>query len=85
MEMATVLKEPIEQILEGIRLVLEDTNPEFAPDILDRGILLAGGGSLIRGLDKLIEEKTAIRTVLPEDPLKVVAIGTGLFEGYSED
>jgi rod shape-determining protein MreB len=59
---------------------LEDTEPELSSDVLDRGILLAGGGSLIRGLDKLIEEKIAIRTVLPEDPLLVVAMGTGMYE-----
>jgi rod shape-determining protein MreB len=79
MEMARVLAEPISQIIEGIRVVLEDTEPELASDVLERGILLAGGGSLIRGLDKFIEEKTAIRTVLPEEPLLVVALGTGMY------
>ena len=80
MEMAKVLKEPIGQIIEGIRVVLEETEPELAADVLERGILLAGGGSLIRGLDKFIEEKTAIRTILPDEPLLVVAIGTGMYE-----
>ena len=78
-EMARVLKEPISQIIEGIRVVLEETEPELAADVLERGILLAGGGSLIRGLDKFIEEKTAIRTILPDEPLLVVAIGTGMY------
>jgi rod shape-determining protein MreB len=78
-EMVKVLEEPISQIIEGIRVVLEDTEPELSSDVLDRGILLAGGGSLIRGLDKLIEEKIAIRTVLPEEPLLVVAMGTGMY------
>ena len=81
MEMAKVLKEPISQIIEGIRVVLEEIEPELAADVLERGILLAGGGSLIRGLDKFIEEKTAIRTILPDEPLLVVAIGTGIYEG----
>ena len=80
MEMAKVLKEPISQIIEGIRVVLEEIEPELAADVLERGILLAGGGSLIRGLDKFIEEKTAIRTILPDEPLLVVAIGTGMYE-----
>jgi len=81
MEMAKVLKEPISQIIEGIRVVLEEIEPELAADVLERGILLAGGGSLIRGLDKFIEEKTAIRTILPDEPLLVVAIGTGIYVG----
>jgi len=78
-EMAKVLEEPIGQIIEGIRVVLEETEAELSSDVLERGILLAGGGSLIRGLDKLIEERISIRTILPEEPLLVVAMGTGMY------
>ena len=54
-------------------------NPELAADIYDRGIVLTGGGSLLSGLDSLIEEKTGITTMVAEDPLTAVAIGTGKF------
>ena len=53
--------------------------PELAADIFDRGIVLTGGGSLISGLDALIEEKTGITTMIAEEPLTAVAIGTGKF------
>ena len=79
-EMAKVLREPMEQIIEGIRQVFEETPPELATDILERGILMAGGGSLIRGLDLFIEETTSLRIVLPEKPLMVVAVGVGKYE-----
>lgn len=59
--------------------MLERTPPELSADILDRGIMLTGGGSMLRGLEELIEEKTGINTMTAEDPMKVVAIGTGQF------
>ena len=59
--------------------VLEQTPPELSADILDRGIVLTGGGALLRGLEELIEERTGINTMTAEDPMKVVAIGTGQF------
>ena len=55
------------------------TPPELAADIFERGIVLTGGGSLLSGLDALIEEKTGINTMVAEDPLTAVAIGTGKF------
>ena len=58
---------------------LEQTPPELSADILDRGIVLTGGGSMLRGLEELIEERTGINTMTAEDPMKVVAIGTGQF------
>ena len=78
-EMAKVLKEPMEQIIEGIRLVFEETPPELATDVLERGILLSGGGSLVRGMDAFIEETTSLQTILPEKPLMVVAVGVGRY------
>ena len=59
--------------------VLEKTPPELAADIADRGIVLTGGGSLLQGLEELIEEKTGINTMTADDPLTAVAIGTGKF------
>ena len=65
--------------VKAVVSVLEQTPPELSADILDRGIVLTGGGSLLRGLEELIEEKTGINTMTAEDPMKVVAIGTGEF------
>ena len=68
-----------EQIVDAVHNVLERTPPELAADIFDRGIVMTGGGSLLSGLDALIEEKTGISTMIAEDPLTAVAIGTGKF------
>ena len=73
------LKETTSQIVEAVIAVLERTPPELSADILDRGIVLTGGGALLRGLEELIEEKTGINTMTAEDPMKVVAVGTGQF------
>ena len=70
------------QIVEAVISVLEQTPPELSADVLDRGILLTGGGSMLRGLEELIEEKTGIHTITAEDPLKVVAVGTGQYAEY---
>ena len=67
------------QIVEAVIGVLERTPPELSADILDRGIVLTGGGALLRGLEELIEERTGINTMTAEDPMKVVAIGTGQY------
>ena len=69
-------------IVEAVHSVLERTPPELAADIYERGIVLTGGGSLLRGLDQLIEERTGINTMIAEDPLTAVAIGTGKFIEY---
>ena len=71
--------EPALQIVDAVHNVLERTPPELAADIFDRGIVLTGGGALLSGLDALIEEKTGISTMIAEDPLTAVAIGTGKF------
>ena len=78
-EILDALKEPAMQIVEAVLNVLEATPPELAADIYDRGIVMTGGGSLLNGLDELIEEKTGINTVIADDPMRVVAIGTGRF------
>ena len=65
--------------MEAVISVLERTPPELSADILDRGIMLTGGGSMLRGLEELIAERTGINTITAEDPMKVVAIGTGQY------
>jgi len=76
-EIREALQEPINAIVERVRSVLEETPPELAADIIERGITLTGGGALLRGIDKLLESVTNIRTQVAEDPLSCVAIGTG--------
>ena len=78
-ETRDALKEATSQIVEAVHGVLERTPPELAADVVDRGIVLTGGGSLLSGLEELIEEKTGINTVTAEDPMTAVAIGTGKF------
>ena len=76
-ETEEALRETTGQIVEAVISVLERTPPELSADILDRGIMLTGGGSMLRGMEELIEEKTGINTMTADDPMKVVAIGTG--------
>lgn len=78
-ETEEALREAAYQIVEAVHSVLEKTPPELAADISDRGIVLTGGGSLLQGLEELIEEKTGINTMTADDPLTAVAIGTGQF------
>ena len=78
-ETEEALREPAYQIVDAVHNVLERTPPELAADISGRGIVLTGGGSLIQGLEELIEEKTGINTMTAEDPLTAVAIGTGKY------
>lgn len=76
------LREVTAQIVEAVHSVLEKTPPELASDIADRGIVMTGGGSLLQGLDQLIEEKTGINVITADDPLTCVAIGTGKYVEY---
>ncbi|MCL4133398.1 UNVERIFIED_CONTAM: hypothetical protein GTU68_063792 [Idotea baltica] len=71
------LSEPIRQIVEVIRQVLEHTPAELAADIVERGITLAGGGALLRNLDRLLQHETGLPVVLAEDPLTAVVMGSG--------
>ena len=84
-ETEEALREPAYQIVDAVHNVLERTPPELAADISVRGIVLTGGGSLIQGLEELIEEKTGINTMTAEDPLTAVAIGTGKYIEYLAD
>jgi rod shape-determining protein MreB len=78
-EIRKALKEPVELILEGIKHVLEKTPPELAADIVERGIVMTGGGSLLKGLDKYISKETGVPVILAENPLTCVVLGAGKF------
>ena len=81
-EAEEALREPTSQIVEAVHSVLEKTPPELAADVAERGIVLTGGGALLRGLEELMEERTGINTVTAEDPMTCVAIGTGKYVEY---
>src|SRR5512138_2812099 len=76
-EIRDSLLEPINQIVEAVRIGLERTPPELASDIVDKGIVLAGGGSLLRNLDTLLREETGLPVFIAEDPLSCVVLGSG--------
>jgi rod shape-determining protein MreB len=76
-EVREALSEPITQIVEAVRITLERTPPELSADLIEKGLILAGGGSLLRGLDKLISEETGLPVHLADDPLTAVVLGTG--------
>jgi rod shape-determining protein MreB len=76
-EIREALSEPINAIVEAVRISLERTPPELAADIVDKGIVLAGGGALLRNLDQLLREETGLPVVIAEDPLSCVVLGSG--------
>jgi rod shape-determining protein MreB len=76
-QIADALAEPISTIVEGVRIALENTAPELAADIVDQGIVLTGGGALLKGLDDELRDETGLPVTIAEDPLTCVAIGTG--------
>lgn len=76
-ETCEALDEPVSRIVQCVKKVLEDTPPELSADVMDRGIVMTGGGSMLYGLDMLIQKETGIPTYLAEDPLSCVALGTG--------
>jgi rod shape-determining protein MreB len=76
-EIREALVETVTTILDTIKVILENTPPELAADIVDRGIVLAGGGALLRGLDTLIREKTGLPVIVADDPLTAVVMGVG--------
>ena len=76
-EMLEAFEEPVERIMEEVHLVLEKTPPELVADISNNGIVMTGGGSLVKGFDKLVEARTGIHTQVAEDAISCVAEGTG--------
>lgn len=83
-EIAASLTDAVDIIVETVKSTLEKTPPELAADIMDRGIVLSGGGSLLKNLDKVISDETKIPVFMAEDPLDAVAIGTGNSLEYIE-
>lgn len=81
-EIRESLKEPINLIIEGVKGVLEKTPPEIVADIIEKGILMTGGGSLIHGLDKLIQKETGLEVKIAENSVEAVAEGNGMVLGY---
>lgn len=78
-EIRVALKDTTNQIVEAVHGVLEKTPPELAADIVDRGIVLTGGGALLHGMDVLIEQKTGVSALTVQDAMDVVAVGTGKY------
>lgn len=81
-EIRKAIKEPVQSIVDKVKIVLEKTPPELASDIMEKGILMTGGGSLLYGLDKLIEFKTGVAVSVAEDAVECVVKGTGEVLGY---
>lgn len=76
-EIADALRDTVDSIVDAVKSTLEKTPPELAADIMDRGIVLTGGGALLRNLDQVIADETKMPVLIAEDPLDCVAIGTG--------
>jgi rod shape-determining protein MreB len=76
-EIREALKEPLSSILESIRITLERCPPELAADLVERGIVMAGGGALLRGIDRMVAKETGLPVHIADDPLSAVAEGTG--------
>src|SRR5690349_20217590 len=76
-QIAEALSEPVGTIVEGVRIALENTAPELAADIVDQGIVLTGGGALLKGLDEVLRDETGLPVTVADDPLTCVALGTG--------
>ncbi|MDX9979368.1 MAG: rod shape-determining protein [Lentisphaeria bacterium] len=77
-EIREALMEPVTRIVEAVRMSLERCPPELSADLIDHGVMLAGGGSLLRGLDRLISEETGLPVAVADEPLLAVAKGTGI-------
>jgi rod shape-determining protein MreB len=76
-EIRQALREPVDEIIRGVKRTLEETPPELAADIVDRGIVMTGGGALLRGLDIYLRERTNLPINVVEDPLTCVVLGAG--------
>jgi rod shape-determining protein MreB len=77
-EVVEAIGEPLEQIVGAVRQVLERTPPELASDIIDRGMIMTGGGALLRHIDELLTQVTGIPCFVADNPLACVAVGTGM-------
>ncbi|MFC6039743.1 rod shape-determining protein [Paenisporosarcina macmurdoensis] len=77
-EIAEALKESVSAIIDGVKKTLEQTPPELSADVMERGIVLTGGGALLKNLDKVISDETSMPVFIAENPLDCVAIGTGM-------
>jgi len=78
-EIRESLRDPVNAIVDAVRVTLDRTPPELSADIVDRGVVLAGGGALLRGLDRLLAKETGLHVTVAEDPLTAVVLGTGRF------
>ena len=76
-EISNALRESITAIIDGVKKTLEQTPPELSADVMERGIVLTGGGALLKNLDKVISDETNMPVFIAENPLDCVAIGTG--------
>jgi len=76
-EIREALQDPVQAIVDASKATLEQTPPELSADLIDRGIVMAGGGALLRGLDKRIAEETGLPVHIASDPLTAVVLGTG--------
>ena len=77
-EIQMALSEPVTSIVDAVKMTLEKTPPELSADIMDKGIVMAGGGALLKGIDKLLTEETGMPVHIAEDPMLCVALGTGM-------
>ena len=77
-EIRVAISEQVDAIVETVKIALEQTPPELAADIVDRGIVLTGGGALLKNLDKLLREETSLPITITENPLLTVALGSGV-------
>ena len=78
-EIREALREPVSAIVDAVRVTLERTPPELSADIVDRGVVLAGGGALLRGIDQLLSKETGLHVTVCDDPLTAVVLGTGKY------
>jgi len=76
-EIMQAISEPVKTIVDSVKIALERTPPELAADIVDRGIILAGGGALLKNIDKLLREETGLPIIIAESPLTAVVLGSG--------
>ncbi|MBS0188480.1 MAG: rod shape-determining protein, partial [Planctomycetes bacterium] len=84
-EIREALQEPVTAIIEAVTRTLEKAEPELAADLVENGIMMAGGGSLLRGLPQVVQKATGLETKLADDPLTCVARGTAVFLEHMDE